>query len=96
MAEIKQAIIVINNCSQPVNKLSELNRRVNTEAASHRSDVYREIDVLKNFEISIEKHLCWSLFLVKLQACNFPLNIAKFLRAAFFMKLPVVASGGCF
>ena len=46
--------------------------------------------VLKNFAIFTGKHLCWSLFLTRLQACNFiikrplqhrcfPVNIAKFL-----------------
>ena len=44
----------------------------------------------KNFIIFTGKHLCWSLFLIKLQACNiikkrlqpwcFPVNNAKFLR----------------
>ena len=44
----------------------------------------------KNFAISTGKHLCWNLFLINLQACNFikkrfqhrcfPGNIAKFLR----------------
>ena len=28
-------------------------------------------DVLKNFVISTGKHLCWSLFLIKLQAGKF-------------------------
>ena len=30
--------------------------------------VFLKIDVLKNFENFTGKHLCWSLFLVKLQA----------------------------
>ena len=50
--------------------------------------------VLKNFSIFTGKHLCWSLFSIKLQACNFiyifikkrlryrcfPVNITNFLR----------------
>ena len=46
--------------------------------------------VLKNFVIFTRKHLCWSLFLIKLQACKFiemrlqhwcfPLHVRKFLR----------------
>ena len=46
--------------------------------------------VLKNFVIFTGKHLCWSLFLIKLQACTFiekrlqhscfPLHVKKFLR----------------
>ena len=53
-----------------------------------------KIATLKNFEIFIEKQLCWSLFLIKLQLqlyeketkhkC-FPENIAKFLRT-FILK----------
>ena len=36
--------------------------------------------------------MCWSFFLVNLQACNFPANIANFLRAAFYHKTPPVAA----
>ena len=46
--------------------------------------------VLKNFVIFTGKHLCWSLFLIKLQACKFiekrlqhwcfPLHVKKFFR----------------
>ena len=42
--------------------------------------------VLNSFAIFRGNHLCWSLFLIKLQACNIPVNIAKFLRTAFFTK----------
>ena len=48
--------------------------------------MFFEIGVLKNFAIFRAKHLCWSLFLTRLQACNFPVNIAKFLRTPFFIK----------
>ena len=58
-----------------------------------------KIDVLKNFAIFTGKHLCWSSFLIKLQACK-PANllkrdpntgaffkkIAKFLRTVFFIE----------
>ena len=47
--------------------------------------------VLKNFVIFTEKHLCWSLFMIKLQACKFiekrlqhwrfPLHVKKFLKS---------------
>ena len=53
--------------------------------------------VLKNFATFVGKHLCWSLFLIKLQACNFikkrlqhrdfPVNIAKFLRTPFLQNI---------
>ena len=41
---------------------------------------------VKHFGIFRGKHLCWSLFIIKLQACNSPVNIAKFLRTGFFLK----------
>ena len=34
---------------------------------SSRSQMFFKIDVLKNFSIFARKHLCWSLFLTKLQ-----------------------------
>ena len=46
-----------------------------------------QIGVLKNFVNFTEKHLCWRLCLLKLQASrSFPLNNAKSLRVAFFIK----------
>ena len=35
---------------------------------SSRSQMFFKIDVLKNFANFTGKHLCWSLFLIKLQA----------------------------
>ena len=65
---------------------------VNSEAAAHQADVLRNRCSLK-FRNVQRKHLCWSLFLIKLQACNFPVNIAKFLRPSFNYKThPVAAS----
>ena len=41
---------------------------------------------LKNFAIFTGKHQCKSLFLTKWHSCRYlPVNIAKFLRAAFFV-----------
>ena len=48
--------------------------------------IFFEIGVVKNFAIFRGKHLCWILFLVKLQACSFAVNISKFLRTAFLIK----------
>ena len=48
--------------------------------------LFFEIDILKNFAIITGKHLCWSLFLIKLQACNSLVNIPKFLRTALLIK----------
>ena len=54
-------------------------------------------DVLKNFVIFTGKHLCWSLFLIKLQACKFiekrlqhwcfPLRVRKFLRTPILKNI---------
>ena len=48
--------------------------------------MFFKMGVLKNFAIFRGKHLRWSLFLIKLQVYNFPVNIPKFLRKAFLMK----------
>ena len=65
---------------------------------SHRR-CYVKDGVPKNFENFTGKHLCWSLFLMKLlvQACNFikkrlhhqcfPVKFAKFLRTSFFNNI---------
>ena len=57
------------------------------------------IDVLKDFAIFTGKHLCWNLFLIKIQAWRpatllkkrlqhrcFPVNVAKFLITATFIE----------
>ena len=41
--------------------------------------------ILKNFSKLLRKHLCWSLFLIKLHR-YFPLKFAKFLRIAFLQN----------
>ena len=45
---------------------------------SSRSQMFLKIDVLRNFASFTRKHLCWSLFLIKLQA--------KFLRTRSFTE----------
>ena len=60
-------------------------------------EVFYKKAVLKNFAIFTGKHMCWNLFLIKLQAIRltsllkrdsniryFPVNIVKFLRAPIF------------
>ena len=52
---------------------------------------------VKNFIIFTGKHLCWSLFLIKLQACKFiekrlqhwcfPLHVRKFLRTPILKNI---------
>ena len=56
--------------------------------------MFFEIGVLENLAISTGKHLCWSLFLIKLQVFrtitllkrDSNTGIAKFLRTAFFVE----------
>ena len=60
------------------------------------SQMLFKIDVLKNVVNFTGKHLCWSLFLIKLQGCNFikrklqhrcfPVKFAKFLSTPFFTE----------
>ena len=60
--------------------------------------MFFKVGVLENSAIFTGKHLCWSLFLIKLQACNFIkkklrlkcflVHIAKFSRPAFLMEHP--------
>ena len=52
--------------------------------------MFFKIDSIKSFAIFTGKHLCWGLFLIKLQVL--PVDIAKFLRIAFLYN----TSGGCF
>ena len=64
-----------------------------------RLECLSKVVVLPNL---IEKHLCWSLFFIKLQACNFikkrlqhrcfPVKSAKFFKTLFLQN----TSGGCF
>ena len=84
----------------PVNKLSGLSKSQYRSSClplfcscfkkmrSTRKQVFFEISVHKNFAISRGKHLCWSLFLIKLQACNFPVNICKIFKNSLFHKTP--------
>ena len=66
---------------------------------SSRSQMSFKIEIFKNFAIFTGKHLCWSLFVIKLPAyiaCTFIIKrlqhryffiiIAKFLRTSFFIE----------
>ena len=76
-----------------VSKFGELLKIERTRR--NRSQMFFKIDVLKIFAIFTRKHLCCSLFLIKLQAfgtgtllkrdSNKGVNIAKFLRTAFLI-----------
>ena len=57
---------------------------IKNRCRSSRRQMFFNIGVIKNFAMFTQKHLCWSLFLIKMQAFRcFPVNIAKLLRAAF-------------
>ena len=75
---------------------------------SSRTQIFFKTGAIRNFAKCTGKHLCWSLFLIKLQAGLqlyfnlvpketwtqvIPVKIAKFLRAAFSFWN---TSGGCF
>ena len=58
-----------------------------TTFRSSLSQMFFKIAVYKNSAIFTVKHLCWNNFIKKrLQLRVFPMNIAKFLRTAFFME----------
>ena len=60
---------------------------VKNRCKSSRSQMIFKMGVFKKFAILTGKHLCWSLFLIKLQAFRFfPVNIAKLIRPKFFIK----------
>ena len=78
---------------------SNIGEKVFHRDSSSRSQMFFKIGVLKNFPNFTGKHLCWSLFFIRvqfikkgLQDSYFPVNIAKFLRAAFLWN----TSRGCF
>ena len=68
---------------------------ITTKYRSSHSQMFYKIGVLKNFTKFIGKHLCWSHFLIKLQApkvCNFikrplyrcfPVNFVEFFKTPF-------------
>ena len=57
---------------------------INTPFKSSRSQMFFKMGDLTNFAILANNHLCWSLFLIKLQtACNF---IKKRLQQVFFYQ----------
>ena len=63
---------------------------------SSRSQMFFKVGTLKSYALFTEKHLHRSLFIIKFQACNFIkkklqlrcflVNIAQFLRTAFFIE----------
>ena len=60
---------------------------VKIRSRSSRSHIFFKMGVFKNFAVFTGKLLCWSLFLIKLQAFRcLSVNIAKSLRVALFTK----------
>ena len=83
-------------------KISVMGVISTTSIKSSRSKMFFKIGVLKNFAIFTGKHMCKSLFLIKLKACNF---IKKRLQKVFcrtflnlFLRTPILKSIsiGCF
>ena len=50
---------------------------------SSRSQILFKTGVLKNFANFTGKHMCWSLFLIKLQVCRQSLEIKQLIKAIF-------------
>ena len=62
--------------------------RVKYKSSNRRYSIKKT--VLKNFAIFTGRHLCWSLFLIKLMDFRhrcFPVNIAKFLRTPILKNI---------
>ena len=81
--------LTVNNlivCNLLIKYLDLINESLQKQLLSEQ--MFFEIDVTKIFAIFKRKHLCCSLFLMKLQALNFRVNIAKCLKTAFFIKQP--------
>ena len=72
---------IVNNLIVRNNYLSLTKESIQKQLLTEQ--MFFEIGAVKNFAILSGKHLCW---IGKLQACKFPMNIAKFLRTAFFIK----------
>ena len=61
-----------------------------TSLRSSRSQMIFKIGVIKTFANFTQKHLCWSLILIKLQAFKrrcFPLKFAKYLRTPILKNI---------
>ena len=63
-------------------------KTMKSDCRSSRLQMFIKISVLKNFESFTGKHLCWSLFLTKLQSFKF----FKMFKNTFFYRIPPVAA----
>ena len=54
---------------------------------SSRSQMFFKIGVLKNFAIFAGKHLCWSYFLIKLQAWRFAILLKRDSNTGVFLGI---------
>ena len=96
----------IQSSSMPNEAFSQLisTKSLKSDSRGRRSQMIIKIGARNDFAIFTGKHLCWSLFLITLQAVTsatllkkgsntcFPVNIAYILRTAFLQN----TSGGCF
>ena len=102
--EVRKIIYAISDCAnlclkresvsrERANSIDNSCKRSEKYFRSSRLQMFFKTSVLKNFANFTGKHLGWSLFLLKLQACNFiknrlqhrgfPVKFAKFLTTAF-------------
>ena len=90
-------------CNKKNHTNNNLRRIISMDRRSSRSQMFFKIGALKNFANFTEKHLCWSLFLIKLQAWRtliketptqmFSLwNLRNFYQHLFLQ----ITFGGCF
>ena len=63
---------------------------------SSRSQIFFKIDVLKNLAIFTRKHLCWSLFLIKLLAWRSAFLLKKTPTPVFFCEYCEIIEGSFF
>ena len=90
-------------CNKKNHTNNNLRRIISMDRRSSRSQMFFKIGALKNFANFTEKHLCWSLFLIKLQAWRtliketptqmFSLwNLRNFYQHLFYRSPSVAAS----
>ena len=77
-----------------------------TRSRSSRWQIFIKVGVLKNVAIFTGKHLCWNLFLIKMQAWRsllvkkktptqvFPFEYCKIFKTTFFYRIPTMAAFG--
>ena len=68
-------------------KINDSKQRNQAKIRSSRSKMFFKISVLENFAIFTGKHLCWSLFLIKLQALGILHKNSSFIEHLWWLLL---------